>query len=123
MVLNRKGTSAAKEAILPAIDNACGNWTWRRQHVAPTEGPELVEFIVAEANTLAVAVYDTHPFIDGNTRTTWHLRNYTLMLDGLRPLTELVNEDAHDQAWWAATPQDHEDLDRIVLDELAAHDR
>jgi len=122
MVLNRKGTALAWEAILPAMESACGNWRWRRENVAPPEGPELVEFIVAEANTLTVAVYDLHPFIDGNTRTAWHLRNYVLMLDGLRPLGELADEEAHQRAWWEATPLDHDALDDVVLSELAVQD-
>jgi len=120
MVVNRKGTAVAWEAILPAVDSACGNWRWRRENVSPAGGPELVEFIVTEANTLTVAVYDTHPFIDGNTRTAWHLRNYVLMLDGMRPLGELVDEKAHERAWWDAMPHDHELLDQAVLNELAA---
>lgn len=89
----------------------------------PEDGPELIEFIVSEVNTLTVGVYDIHPFIDGNTRTTWHLRNYLLMLDGLRPLVDLVDEDAHNEAWWAASQHDHEALDRAVLNELVAQDR
>lgn len=123
MVLNRKSTAVAVDAILPAVAGACGNWTWRREKVAPSHGTELVEFIVAEANTLTVAVYDAHPFIDGNTRTTWHLRNYLLMLDGLRPLVDLLDQEAYEAAWWAASPQEHDDLDRVVLDELAWQDR
>lgn len=121
-VLNRKGTAVAYEAILPALDSACGNWQWRRANVAPPPGPEAVEFIVAEAHTLAVLVYDIHPFIDGNTRTAWHLRNYVLMLGGLMPLRGLIDAEAHDEAWWAASPTDHELLDRVVIDELAAQD-
>lgn len=30
MVLNRKGTAVEVEAILPAVQSACDNWTWRR---------------------------------------------------------------------------------------------
>lgn len=122
LVANRKGTAGPWEGILSALDSACGNWKWRRENVAPQDDAELIEFFVAEANTLTVAVYDTHPFIDGNTRTTWHLRNYVLMLDGLRPLDELVDHEAHERAWWDAKPHDHETLDRAVLDELAAGD-
>ena len=112
----------AVEAILPAVDQACGNWAWRRDNVAPDNEGELIEFIVAEANTLTVAVYDVHPFVDGNTRTTWHLRNYLLMLDGLRPLTDLDDQAAYEEAWWEATTQDHVRLDAVVVRELDAHD-
>lgn len=119
MVLNRKGTAVEVEAILPAVQNACDNWSWRRGHCRPTDDLELVEFIVAEANTLAVRVYDVHPFIDGNTRATWHLRNYLLMLDGLRPLVDLVALDDYERAWWKATAEDHDELDAVVLRELA----
>lgn len=99
------------EAILPAVQNACDNWSWRRERYRPTDDLELVEFIVAEANTLAVRVYDVHPFIDGNTRATWHLRNYLLMLDGLRPLVDLAALDDYERAWWKATVEDHNELD------------
>ncbi len=119
MVLNRKGTAVEVEAILPAIQNACENWSWRRQHCKPTDDLEFVEFVVAEANTLTVRVYDVHPFVDGNTRATWHLRNYLLMLDGLRPLIDLVDLDDYERAWWSATPEDHDELDATVLRELA----
>jgi len=75
---------------------------------------------VAEANTLAVRIYDVHPFIDGNTRATWHLRSYILMLDGLRPLVELDDIERYEHAWWNATDDDHSELDDVVLTELAA---
>jgi fido (protein-threonine AMPylation protein) len=123
MVVNRKGTASAVDAILPGVIGACENWTWRRANVAPDGEEELVEFVVVEANTLAVTVYDVHPFIDGNTRTTWHLRNYVLMLDGLRPLLDPGNEDEYMAAWWEATPHEHEALDQIVLQELARQER
>ncbi len=120
MVLNRKGTAVEVEAILPAIDGACGNWNWRRENQAPDDGAELIEFAVAEANTLTVRAYDVHPFIDGNTRAAWHLRNYLLMLDGLPPLDNLVDRDRYATAWWAATAEDHGDLDQAVLTEINA---
>jgi hypothetical protein len=118
MVLNRKGTAVEVEAILPAIDNACQNWNWRREKMRPADEADQVEFAIVEANTLAVAVYDVHPFIDGNTRATWHLRNYALMLDGLPPLNDPADTDGYDAAWWSATPSDHEALDQAVSVEL-----
>jgi fido (protein-threonine AMPylation protein) len=122
-VNNRKATAATVPEIIPGIGQACGNWTWRHENLMPDDDLERVEFVVAEANTLAVHVYDIHPFVDGNTRTTWHLRNYALMLGGLRPLTGLVDEETHMNAWWAATPHAHAELDAAVLTELDAHDR
>lgn len=119
MVLNRKGSAVEVEAILPAVQSACENWTWRRERFRPSDDAELVEFIVAEANTLAIRVYDVHPFIDGNTRATWHLRNYLLMLDGILPLIDLVHLASYEGAWWNATAEDHGDLDGLVLGELA----
>ncbi len=119
MVLNRKGTAEPVESIVDSVVAACDNWNFRRQY-APEDEADLVEFIVAEANTFAVRIYDIHPFIDGNTRATWHLRNYVLMLDGLLPLSELTDYDAYDAAWWTATPNDHEQLDALVVAELAA---
>ena len=119
MVLNRKGTAVAVEAILPAVQSACESWTWRRERYRPTDELELVQFIVAEANSLAVRVYDVHPFVDGNTRATWHLRNYLLMLDGLRPLVDLADLASYESAWWEATAEDQGQLDRVALDELA----
>jgi fido (protein-threonine AMPylation protein) len=123
MVLNRKGSAVEVDAILPAVQSACENWTWRRDRFRPAGDPELIEFIVAEANTLAVRVYDVHPFIDGNTRATWHLRNYLLMLDGLRPLLDLVDQPGYESAWWNATAEDHAQLDAVILKELALQER
>lgn len=120
IVLHRKGTAVAVEAILPAVAHACENWAWRRENAAPDDEASLIEFIVAEANTLTVVVYDVHPYIDGNTRTTWHLRNYLLMIDGVRPLIDLRDEDAYEAAWWNARPEKHDELDRQVLLEIAA---
>ncbi|MBA3866279.1 MAG: hypothetical protein H0X42_08025 [Solirubrobacterales bacterium] len=74
---------------------------------------------MTEANTLSVRIYDVHPFIDGNTRATWHLRNYLLMLDGLQPLVDLADLDRYEGAWWNATSDEHADLDAVVLEELA----
>ena len=68
---------------------------------------------------MAVRIYDIHPFLDGNTRATWHLRNYALMLDGLRPLVDLADIDRYESVWWTATAEDHDELDEIVLTELA----
>ena len=123
MVLNRKGSAVEVDAILPAVQGACENWAWRRERFRPADDPELIEFIVAEANTLAVRVYDVHPFIDGNTRATWHLRNYLLMLDGLRPLIDLVDQPGYESAWWNATAEDHAQLDAVILNELALQER
>lgn len=119
MVLNRKGSAVEVDAILPAVQSACENWTWRRERFRPTDDSELIQFIIAEANTLAVRVYDVHPFIDGNTRATWHLRNYLLMLDGLLPLIDLANVIDYESAWWNASAEDHRPLDAVVLGELA----
>jgi prophage maintenance system killer protein len=123
MVVNRKQTAAAVEGIIPGIENACGNWDYRHANHRPADPLEEVRFIVAEANALTVAVYDVHPFIDGNTRATWHLRNYALMRDGLRPLIEPSDEDAYNAVWWPASPPDHEALDDLVLRELREEDR
>lgn len=123
MVLNRKGSSVEVEAILPGVQSACENWTWRRERFRPADDPELIKFIVAEANTLAVRVYDVHPFIDGNTRATWHLRNYLLMLDGLRPLIDLADLATYEGAWWNAALESHKQLDAVVLTELARRGR
>lgn len=122
LVVNRKGTAIDKEAIVPAVIGACDNWNYRRQY-APSHGPDLVQFLVAEANTLVVAIYDVHPFIDGNTRTTWSLRNYVLMRDGLRPLVDLHDWDSYEKAWMNADAFEHKELDDRVLDELASQDR
>ena len=119
MVLNRKSTAVEVEAILPAIKNACDNWNWRRDNCRRGDDAELMEFIVVEANTLTVRVYDVHPFIDGNTRATWHLRNYLFMLEGLKPLVDLTDFETYEAAWWEAAAEEHGDLDEIVLAELA----
>jgi hypothetical protein len=69
MVVNRKGTAEPVPSIVPSVVTACENWNYRRQY-APADEGELVELLVAEANTLAVRIYDVHPFLDGNNRTT-----------------------------------------------------
>jgi hypothetical protein len=43
IVLNRKGTAVAVDAILPAVIQACGNWTWRRENCAPEGDAEFIE--------------------------------------------------------------------------------
>lgn len=82
---------------------------FRTQMVLNRKGSAVEVEAVAEANTLTVRVYDVHPFIDGNTRADWHLRNYLLMLDGLPPLDNLVDPDRYMTAWWAATAEEHDD--------------
>ncbi len=67
-----------------------------------------------------MGVYDVHPFIDGNTRATWHLRNYALMLDGLPAMNDPADHDTYDAAWWAATARDHDALDQAVAAEIQA---
>jgi predicted GTPase len=120
MVLNRKGTAVEVDAILPAVAGACDDWNWRRERYKPSDELELIEFIVGEANTLAVRIYDVHPFIDGNTRATWHLRNYAFMLDGLRPLVDLADLERYENAWRNAMAKERSQLDDIVLAELAS---
>lgn len=119
IVLNRKGTALPVDALIPAVHNACDNWEWRFENV--TEGlpvDEQIEHVVSEANALAVQIYDAHPFVDGNTRATFHLRNYALMLGGVDPILRLHDEDAHKSAWMAADPSDHAELDEVVLETL-----
>ena len=101
----------------------CDNWNWRREHARPESELDQISFIVTEANTLTIGIYDIHPFLDGNTRTTWHLRNYLLMLDGLRPLVALEDQEGYEKIWLDSTPQSHAELDAVVLRELAAQDR
>ncbi len=120
-VLNRKNTAEPYESILPSVVQACGNFAWRLENCLPGSEDEQVAFLVAETNTLAVAVYDIHPFIDGNTRASWHLRNYALMAHRLRPLVDYT--DRYEQAWWRSSPLAHEDLDYAVLEILAVEDR
>ena len=122
IVANRKGTAAPVASILPSLVAACGNWAWRTENLWPSDELEQIEFAVAEANTLTITVYDIHPFIDGNTRATWHLRNYLLMLAGLPPMIDLVDQARYEESWWSASPTDHEELDRCVLEELRAQE-
>ena len=42
------------------------------------------------------------------------------MLDGLPPLDDLRERDRYMAAWWDATAEDHDDLDRAVLTEINA---
>ena len=61
MVLNRKGTAAEVPAIVPALVHACDNWSYRRERRAHESGEDIVEFIVAEANTLTVDITTPTP--------------------------------------------------------------
>lgn len=122
-VFNRKSTAVEVDAIVPGVHNACDNWTYRfAEVVKAASGEDQIELLVQEANTLAVRVYDIHPFIDGNTRTTFSLRNYALMLGGVGPVLGLNDVDEHTRAWMAATPHDHDDLDQLVLEALVSGD-
>jgi Fic family protein len=119
IVANRKGTAVPPAAILPAVYNACDNWAYRFEEVVmAASGEDQIELLVSEANALAVRVYDIHPFLDGNTRTTYLLRNYALMLGGVGPVLNLHDDQAHIDAWMAATPLEHRALDDIVLEAL-----
>jgi len=77
-------------------------------------------FAVQQANRLAVRIYDVHPFLDGNTRATWSLRNYALLRSGLDPVATLSDPGRYGKAWWSATPDDHAFLDEVVAEELVA---
>lgn len=118
MVLNRKGTALAPDALESAIDSACGNWTHRFEAAGGDFGS--LERAVSEANEAAIAIYDAHPFIDGNTRTTWHFRNFLLMVPGYSPLLDPIDWRRFEYAWWSATPADHAELDLVTLESLSA---
>jgi hypothetical protein len=60
MVINRKGTALEVDAVLPAIAEACETWDWR-QRFSPEDEAALVRFLVSEANTLTVRIYEVHP--------------------------------------------------------------
>lgn len=79
--------------------------------------------VEVEAILPAVQGACENPFVDGNTRATWHLRNYLLMLDGLSPLVDLGDLPGYESAWWEAAAEDHGRLDATVLDELALQER
>jgi fido (protein-threonine AMPylation protein) len=121
MVLNRKNTAVAVDAIVGAVESSCGDWRWRQEHLFPADGVDQIEFAVAEANELVVRIYDIHPFLDGNTRATFSLRNLLLVRAGLYALQEVDVQPFLD-AWWNATPGHHERLDEIVIEALVAQD-
>lgn len=45
------------------------------------------------------------------------------MLNGLRPLIDLSDQERYEDAWWNATAANHDELDDVVLRELATQDR
>lgn len=45
------------------------------------------------------------------------------MLNGLRPMIDLSDQERYEEAWWNATADNHDELDDVVLRELAAQDR
>ena len=83
---------------------------------------EVFATVVSEANEIALHVYNIHPFIDGNTRTTFSLRNYLLQVEGYDRLTVLEDADRYAAAWWRGNPGDHDALDEVVALELLAQD-
>jgi hypothetical protein len=42
------------------------------------------------------------------------------MLEGLRPLVDLADIDRYEHAWWDSTAETHDELDEVVLTELAS---
>ncbi len=119
-VENRKVTAWPARDVGVGVLNACADWeTAVREYQAPDYFTGLV-FYVSQANRLAVRIYDIHPFLDGNTRVTWSLRNYALLRCGLDALAGLDDMERYNRAWWAATPSNHMFLDEVVAEELVA---
>lgn len=73
---------------------------------------------MTQANEATIAIYDAHPFIDGNTRTTWHFRNFLLLVSGYWPLRKPSNWNRYEDVWWTADRFDHRELDLVVVEEL-----
>jgi Fic family protein len=121
MVANRKGTAVPVGAIIDGVEAACGDWRWRQENLSPDDAIEQIEFTVAEANELVIRVYDIHPFLDGNTRATFSLRNLLLVRGGLYALQEVDVEPFLD-AWWKAHPGSHERLDGLIVEALVEQD-
>lgn len=92
--------------------------------VTDASRPELTAQDAAQvvhiATLLTVQVHHVHPFIDGNTRACWTLRNAVFVRAGLPPLGRLAKEGRHRSAWDAAMPYDTDQLVAVTLDELAA---
>lgn len=122
MVVNRKGTAVPVGAIIDGVEAACGDWRWRQENLSPEDAIEQIEFSVAEANELVIRVYNIHPFLDGNTRATFSLRNLLLVRGGLYALQDVDVEPFLD-AWWKAQPGNHERLDELVVEALFEQDR
>lgn len=121
VVLNRKGTAVDPAAIIEGCENSCADWRYRLENHFPLEPIEQIAFSVTEANELVVRIYDIHPFVDGNTRATWSLRNFLLVQAGLYGL-EIADYDRLKEAWWRASPNDHAQLDAVVLEALIEQD-
>jgi fido (protein-threonine AMPylation protein) len=119
-VENRKATAWPARNVGVGVLTACADWgAARGQYTAPDYFTGLM-FYVNQANRLAVRIYDIHPFLDGNTRATWSLRNYALMRCGLDPLAQLEDEERYRHAWWQSKPENHLYLDEVVAEELVA---
>jgi fido (protein-threonine AMPylation protein) len=87
----------------------------------PDPADLLAEAIYA-ANDLAVRMYDIHPFIDGNTRATFSLRNFALMRTGSQSIIYIPNEAEFETAWMEARPSDHDWLDALTAEALIAQE-
>lgn len=119
-VRNRKATAWPARSVEGGVREACLDWEAATAAHRPESRIEGMLFSVQQANRVAVRVYDIHPFLDGNTRATWSLRNYALLRTGLGALAGLGDRRRYARAWWQAAPDDHAFLDEVVAEELVA---
>lgn len=123
-VINRKQTAAPPAYIREFSHQAFRNYHERLDEARVGQASDIdLDLVVIKAiNELVVSVYDIHPFIDGNTRATYSLRDYLLETEGFDRLDyySFRDEKRFMEAWWRATPQDHELLDAVLLEELSA---
>lgn len=90
----------------------------RSRSRAPTDA-EIARLIWL-ANEITVRLHHIHPFLDGNTRACFLLRAYLLRRAGFPATHCEVSRGRLREAWNDASPANHDALDHLLYDDLAA---
>lgn len=90
------------------------------RRVRPIGTKRDLRAVLGLANRITVQIHHIHPFLDGNTRACFTLRAYLLVRAGLPAVTGRAMEARGRQAWNAAHPHDHAELDNVLLEQIGA---
>lgn len=107
----------------PAVHRACDDYRYQMAGIGNTSRDELAFQEIEIVNKLVATIYDVHPFIDGNTRTSFSLRDYALQALGHPSLGDVHTNARYMQAWGGSRPLDHGFLDEVTFEVLADVER